>query len=418
MTKEIETLKQNKNNHIKFTKEAIDALPVPSKETRFVTYYDTECKDLCLIVTYGGTKTFYFYKKTAGFGVIRLKIEVFNKNTTNLPNIRSKVDNHRASVNNGDNPAEDRKKLLNDMNLWDFYTKIYKPRHSNVYKKENSIKKDDVLMRNYIVKYFGKKKMVTITKSDIENLHKSMVQETTLFSDKPKKFSVCSANRVLELIRHMYNKAIEWGKKFSKGNPAAQIRCFPEKPRTRFMNAEELKRFFEHLEKEQDTSFRDYLYLLLFIAQRKSNIISLKWSDVDLENGLVFFADTKNNEPHYTTLTPSAMKVLESMKKIATSEFLFPNQAGTNHRYSFEKAWNRFRRETGLLDLHEHDLRRTMGSYEAITGASLQIIGKSLGHKDYESTLVYAHLTQEPVREAMTVAENKMLNGGTIAVNH
>lgn len=63
----------------------------------------------------------------------------------------------------------------------------------------------------------------------------------------------------------------------------------------------------------------------------------------------------------------------------------------------------------GLKNLRLHDLRRTMGSYQAISGASLHIIGKSLGHKSASATQVYARLTVDPVRNAMQKATDKMM---------
>ncbi|MEJ7694912.1 tyrosine-type recombinase/integrase [Daejeonella sp.] len=63
-----------------------------------------------------------------------------------------------------------------------------------------------------------------------------------------------------------------------------------------------------------------------------------------------------------------------------------------------------------LMDVHVHDLRRTFGSFQALTGASLQIIGKSLGHKSLQATQVYARLNLDPVRHAMQKATNAMFN--------
>jgi integrase len=60
------------------------------------------------------------------------------------------------------------------------------------------------------------------------------------------------------------------------------------------------------------------------------------------------------------------------------------------------------------MDIRLHDLRRTFGSYQAITGASLPIIGKTLGHKSQVSTQVYARLNDDPVRDSMEKAASAM----------
>jgi hypothetical protein len=51
-----------------------------------------------------------------------------------------------------------------------------------------------------------------------------------------------------------------------------------------------------------------------------------------------------------------------------------------------------------------------MGSYQAIEGSSLQIIGRSLGHKSIAATQIYAHLSAAPIRQSMQRATNGMLN--------
>jgi integrase len=66
-----------------------------------------------------------------------------------------------------------------------------------------------------------------------------------------------------------------------------------------------------------------------------------------------------------------------------------------------KKAWERVRERSGLADVRMHDLRRTLGSWQALSGTSLQIIGKSLGHKSMKATEVYARLTTDPVRESV-----------------
>ncbi len=63
----------------------------------------------------------------------------------------------------------------------------------------------------------------------------------------------------------------------------------------------------------------------------------------------------------------------------------------------------------GLMDLRLHDLRRTFASYQAITGANLQTIGKSLGHKNSDSTKIYARLNLDAVRSSMEKATEAML---------
>ena len=77
------------------------------------------------------------------------------------------------------------------------------------------------------------------------------------------------------------------------------------------------------------------------------------------------------------------------------------------------KAWLRVLKRSGLSNLRMHDLRRSLGSWQAITGASLPIIGKSLGHTDQSATAIYARLTVDPVRASVNKATVAMMKAGT-----
>ena len=74
-----------------------------------------------------------------------------------------------------------------------------------------------------------------------------------------------------------------------------------------------------------------------------------------------------------------------------------------------KKAWKRICTAAGIEEIRIHDLRRTMGSWQAKTGASLPIIGKSLNHKSPSSTSIYARLDIDPVRTSMDKAVAAML---------
>ncbi|MBS1955263.1 MAG: tyrosine-type recombinase/integrase [Cyanobacteria bacterium SZAS-4] len=72
-------------------------------------------------------------------------------------------------------------------------------------------------------------------------------------------------------------------------------------------------------------------------------------------------------------------------------------------------AWLRIKRRARIDDVHLHDLRRTLGSWQAATGASLHVIGKTLNHKDSNTTAIYARLNLDPVRQAMENATDALL---------
>ncbi len=95
------------------------------------------------------------------------------------------------------------------------------------------------------------------------------------------------------------------------------------------------------------------------------------------------------------------------------SPFVFPGRKSeSGHLMEPKRAWKRICQAAGIDGARIHDLRRTMGSWQAKTGASLPIIGKSLNHKSASTTTIYARLDLDPVRSAMEKATEAMLEVG------
>lgn len=387
-----------KTKRINFTEKILASIPLPDKGAGQAIYYDSGTTDgLQLIVTYGGSKTYYFYALFQG-RPIRDKIGKVGQ--IKLVQAREIAHSKREQINKGIDPTLERKESLSDITLKDFYEKHYKPQHSDLFKSPKSIKSDDVTFYNYI-KELQLRHLRSINHDDVAKLH------TRLF----REISPYTANRMLSLIRHMYNKATEWGNYSQKlDNPTKGIKKFPEKSRDRFMSGEELHRFFTVLHNEPDGTFKYYILLSLFLGQRRNNILALRWSDVDLDNKLVYFPITKNKEPLQVPLTSHAAGLFKYMKKTATSKWVFPSATSASGHYEEpKKSWKKLVATAKIDNLRLHDLRRTLGSYQAISGASLAIIGKSLGHKSQAATQIYSRLSVDSVRDSMQKATDKML---------
>jgi len=107
------------------------------------------------------------------------------------------------------------------------------------------------------------------------------------------------------------------------------------------------------------------------------------------------------------TLSPEAVVVLDARKD--SGVFVFPGDGVTGHIVEPKKAWATLLKTAGIEDLRIHDLRRTLGSWQARTGASLPIIGKSLNHKTHQATAIYARLDLDPVRQSVNTATAAMM---------
>jgi integrase len=114
--------------------------------------------------------------------------------------------------------------------------------------------------------------------------------------------------------------------------------------------------------------------LLLFTGARKGNVLAAKWQDFDLDRDLAHSAhQSRPGDP--LPLSVEALAVLAQIPRIAGTDFLFPSHGKTGHIADPKKAWTDLLARAELANLNIHDLRRTFGSWQATTGASLPVIG-------------------------------------------
>lgn len=197
-------------------------------------------------------------------------------------------------------------------------------------------------------------------------------------------------------------------------NPAVDVSVPKKEKRKRFLQPAELVKFNEELKKEEHGDFRDVLTLLLATGARKSNVYEMRWRDVSFELRNWHIPRSKSGESYEVNLMPAAIQVLERRRGEIPEDakndavYVFPSTGKSGHLTDIKKRWVEFRKRCGLLDVRLHDLRRTKGSYAAISGETLQKIAALLGHKSLGSTEIYARLNQESAREASEASDAEM----------
>jgi len=199
---------------------------------------------------------------------------------------------------------------------------------------------------------------------------------------------------------------------FDLANPAQRITQFKEVSRERFLQPDELKNFFQAVADEKNETIRDYILISLLTGARRSNVLSMQWGEISFERAEWRIPETKNGTSHTLPITTQAMQILKQRKELKDSNFVFSGTGKSGHLVEPKKGWIRIKDRAGIKDLRLHDLRRSLGSWQAITGASLTIIGKTLAHMDVSTTAIYARLNNDPVREAMETATRAMMNAG------
>lgn len=384
-------------SQINFTHKALHVLPLPVSGKRTV-HFDTNVKNLCVIVTDTGSKTFYVRKVIDGRSR-RVRLGTFPD--LSVENARKKALQVKAAIAEGDNPYELEKQKKEELSLNELFD-VYFERHSIRHKKPNTQRADRYLFRNYLQERYGHRKLSSLRRDEIERFHDLLRKDKGLYT----------ANRMLALLRGMLNKAIEWGYLRSE-NPAAYVKAFREKSRDRFLTGEELPRFLRALDEEPNEDMRHYFTLSLLTGARKRNLLAMRWDELDLGREVWRIEDTKNHEPQDVYLCSEAIEILRDRKqKRQDSPYVFPGTGITGHIVEPKSAWRRILQRADIENLRIHDLRRTLGSYQAISGSSLTIIGKSLGHKSMAATQVYSRLSNDPIRESVNRAVGVMMKLG------
>ena len=377
---------------INFTKTVIDNLMTKPKRYKV---YDATVPKLAIIVTEKGTKSFVVIKRTA---TEPIKVTIGHYPDVSIQQARTQAISILKEIAEGKNPNEKKRKFRQEMTLEELFD-MFMERYSKRTKK--SWKYDEREIPKHLGCWFNRK-ISTITKPQIQKLHEKISIENGMYQ----------ANRTLERLKSMYNRAIDWG--WEGTNPCNGIKKNKEVKRDRFLRPDELPRFFTALQNETNEVARNYIWMLLLTGARKTNVLAMRWEEIDFALGMWRIPDTKNGEPVNIPLVSAAIELLNSIER--KNEWVFPSPILPNgHLQDPKKAWNRILTEANISDLRIHDIRRTLGSYQAIMGTSLNIIGKSLGHKSQASTQIYARLTTDPVRKSMEDATNKMLEYGNFS---
>ena len=419
-----------------FNKQKLLGLSPPAKG--FVTFQDMKEPGLSLYVTANEAKSFFVRKRIDGRDE-RVTIGPFP--ATTVEQARKKAQQLKGIVASGQNPATiHRVQKRNNQTLGELFEE-YMTRYSKKHKK--SWVYDEREIKRFLSHWFTRR-LSSISRSEIQLLHEKTHDKNGLYQ----------ANRLLERLRGMYNKAIEWG--WEGQNPASGIKKYKEKSRDRFIQPAEMPCLLRSLNEETNTTIRDYFWILLLTGARKTNTLMMRWEHINWQTHEWRIPDTKNGEPAFIPLVERAYDILKTRYMNSESQWVFPQDDDKDkHFVDPKKGWKRCLERASvylwlqhdkigewlsqlqarhpslpaqmlfavandlakkeriqlppdLLDIRIHDIRRTFGSYQAITGASLQVIGKSLGHKSTHATQIYARLNLDAVRSSVVKATESM----------
>lgn len=244
-----------------------------------------------------------------------------------------------------------------------------------------------------IKKRFGKTKVESISRGEIDKFHKAM-------RNAPYR-----ANRILALLSRLLSLAETWDWRPQGSNPCKSIERFAEKPRTRFLNARELDQLGHAIralieEGRLQPSAANAIELLLLSGARLNEVLKSKWEWLDYDSSVIRVPESKTGAKS-VYLSDAALALLEEQRRrCGNSVYVFPSNRGDGPLVNLRKSWYRICERAGLTSVRLHDLRHTAASIAVGQGASLAIVGKLLGHSQAQTTLRYAHVDIDPALQA------------------
>ena len=148
--------------------------------------------------------------------------------------------------------------------------------------------------------------------------------------------------------------------------------------------------------------------MALNTGMRKEEILSLKWKDVDFRSRIIAILDTKNGESREIPMNDIVYRTLVAIKE-TDSPWVFCKKNGERYG-NVRKAFEGARKRAEIVDFRFHDLRHTFASHLVMAGVDLKTIQELVGHKSFETTLRYAHLSPDHKKAALDILGKRMAN--------
>ncbi len=143
---------------------------------------------------------------------------------------------------------------------------------------------------------------------------------------------------------------------------------------------------------------------------RKSEILGLKWEQVDLTHGYILLDTTKNGERKEIPIDNTLRELFEEMPHSIESIYVFTDRDGNPYK-EVKKSFSTALKKAGISDFRFHDLRHCFASHLVMAGVDLTSVKELLGHKSL--TMRYSHLSHGHKRKAVNILDKVLTNNQT-----
>jgi integrase len=318
-------------------------------------------------------------------------------NEVGLSDARSRAKHLKAEICLGADPRAVAKAKKAVPTFKEFVEQFYTP---HVVPRKRSAKRDAEIFRLHVAPTLGNTRLDRITRQQVQAIMTDMIA---------RGLSHGSADLTGRYIRHALNLAAEW--KFIEVNPTVRLPMFNVDSRVaHYLDDAQLDRLLSVLRNDDNVAVCQIALFLLSTGCRLNEVLSAKWTDVDVENRVLSIRATnsKSKRMRSVPLNDSALDVLASLHTENDFEYLFVNRRTGKKYVAIAKVWDRLRRKADLPHLRLHDLRHSYASFLVNGGRTLYEVQQILGHSDAKVTQRYAHLSTKTLQEAANSASLKI----------
>jgi integrase len=417
---------------VKITKRQVDAIR-PGVGDRFL--WDSELKGFGLKVTPGGRKVYILQYRMGGRGLPVKRYTIGNHGDYTPDGARAVAEKLRGGIRNNVDPGAAKRRAIEEQRAAVTIKKLCEQYLQNPPpKKASTLAVDMGRIARHIVPLLGSKQVRDVTPGDIRRFMAAVAAGKTKADIKTGKHGRAivkggrgAATRTVGLLLGIFAYAVAEG--YRTDNPVRGIKRYPDRKAERFLSSAELRALGDVLSaaeqswdayKMKAAAWREggklgpkpvkpeaaealtaiaAIRLLLFTGCRKSEILTLKWSDIDFERSCLRLSDSKTGSKAVPLGAP-ALVLLNELKRTQGNPYVLAGDRAGHHFVGLPKVWERIRKRAKLANVRLHDLRHSFASAGAAAGDSLLIIGKLLGHREAKTTARYAHLGDDPLKAA------------------
>ncbi|HVS15504.1 MAG TPA: site-specific integrase [Thermoanaerobaculia bacterium] len=372
----------------KLTRAVVDAATYPydPRSNRRHVVWDGELKGYGLRVYPSGVKRWVYRYVLHG----RQRWYVIGRYPGMTPEeARKRAKKASVAVDDGNDPATERRKARQRSMTVAELADEWMADHEPPTVKATTAGSYRSILKVHVKPVLGRLPVAAVTEEDVKRLH--------------GKLKPYIGNRVLWVVRDLMKLAERRGLRPRNSDPTEDVKRAKERARKRFLTPSELGKVgvaLRELEAEGRIPKLEAaaLRLLMLTGCRLREVLGLRWQNIDRERGLVHLDDAKAGERSFP-LTAPVLEVLGKLDRDDDLVFPHPRKPG-RPIHDLRYWWVPTVERAGIEWARLHDLRHSVGAWSASSGDSMLLVGAILGHKSAGSTARYAHLGDDPVREA------------------